>query len=130
MIDKMLGFPDEVLAVSARGRVTAEDYRETLVPEALNRIERHGTVRLLYHLGPEFDGMTPGAMWADATLGLQHWADFSRVAVVTDVKWIAEAVRLFGPLFRNPVRVFPNDRLDDARLWILEQPAEAQGTRH
>jgi len=30
---------------------------------------------------------------------LAHWGDFGRMAVVTDVDWTANAVRLFAPLF-------------------------------
>jgi hypothetical protein len=123
MIELMDGFPEDVLAIRAKGHVDARDYRETLVPEALRRIELHRALRLLYQLGPEFEGMTAGAMWADATLGLAHWGDFGRIAVVTDVAWIANAARLFAPFLRPPLRVFGNAALDEARRWIV-QPAD------
>ncbi len=97
-----------------------EDYHRTLIPEAERRIERHKALRVLLILGAEFEGMTPAAMWADAKLGLRYWADFGRVAVVTDVDWVEKAVRLFAPLFHHPVRVFPNSALDAAERWIVQ----------
>jgi SpoIIAA-like len=122
MLEIMKEFPEAVLAIRGKGRVSAEDYRDTLIPEALRRIKQHGSLRLLCYLGPEFEGITPGAIWADTKLGLTHWGDFGRMAVVTDVEWIADAVRLFAPLFHHPVRVFPNTAFDAARTWIV-QPA-------
>ena len=123
MIEMMDGFPENVLAIRAKGRVDAEDYRQTLIPEVARRVKSHGALRLLYQLGPEFEGMTPGAMWADAALGIHHWGDFGRIAVVTDVEWIANAVRLFAPLFRHPVRVFRNAELEEAKGWIMQSGA-------
>jgi hypothetical protein len=120
MLEIMKEFPEAVLAVRGRGRVSAEDYRDTLIPEALRRIKQHGSLRLLFYLGPEFEGVTPGAVWADTKLGLAHWGDFGRMAVVTDVDWIANAVRLFASLFHHPVRAFSTAEFDAARSWILQ----------
>ena len=122
MLEIVREFPEAILAVRGRGRVSAEDYRDTLIPEARRRIQQHGSLRLLFYLGPGFEGMTPGAIWADTKFGLTHWSDFARMAVVTDVEWMADAVRLFAPMFHHPVRVFPNADFDAARAWI-EQPA-------
>ena len=61
-----------------------------------------------------------GAVWADTKLGLAHWGDFGRMAVVTDVEWITNAVRLFAPLFHHPVRAFSTAEFDAARGWILQ----------
>ena len=123
MFEIMQGFPDHILAVGGKGRISAEDYRDTLIPEALRRIKQHGSLRLLCYLGPEFEGMAPGAIWADTKLGLTHWGDFGRMAVVTDAKWIVNAVRLFAPLFHHPVRVFPTDHLENAKRWIVQTGA-------
>ena len=123
MFEVMQGFPEEVLAVRATGRIGTDDYRDMLVPEVARRIEQHRSLRLLLYLGPQFEGMTPGAMWADAKLGVSHWGDFGRMAVVTDVEWITNAVRLFAPLFHHPVRAFPNAQLEEARRWIAQSDA-------
>ncbi len=123
MLEIMPGLPEDVLAICGEGRISAQDYRDTLIPEALRRIKRHGSLRLPCYLGPEFEGVTPGAIWADTKLGLAHWGDFGRMAVVTDIEWIANAVRLFAPLFHHPVRVFPNDHFEDAKRRISETGA-------
>jgi stage II sporulation SpoAA-like protein len=120
MFELIEDLPDDVLGISAVGHVDAQDYRDTLIPEALRRIERHRSLRVLYYLGPRFEGMTSSALWADMKLGVRHWGDFGRMAIVTDVDWIMRAVKLFAPLFHHPVRVFSNSELQKAKVWIGE----------
>jgi hypothetical protein len=115
------GFPDDVLAVEGVGLVSAEDYRTVLVPEALEKMKTHKYLRLFCHLGKNFTGITPGAMWEDTKIGIGHWGAWGRMAVVTDVAWLADAVKLFAPLFHHPMRVFANAQYDEARAWIVEK---------
>jgi hypothetical protein len=121
MLNVLLEFPDDILAVEWQGEVTAEDYRSVLVPAALAKIRQHGHLRMLAVLGPSFETITAGAMWEDAKLGFGHLSNFSRVAVVTDIPWIRDSVRLFAPLFRNPVRVFSNADRVAAEAWIVSR---------
>jgi len=119
----MEGLPDDVLGIAARGEITARDYAETLRPLIEAKLKAHPKLRLLYRLGPRFD-YTAGAVLADARLGLSHWSDFARIAVVTDIDWIARSVRLFAPLIRGEVRVFADGDLEAAKAWVVA-PADA-----
>jgi hypothetical protein len=119
MIEIVEGTPEGVLEIRAVGEVTGEDYERVLVP-AVERQKRRGRIRLLYRLGPEFEGYTAAAMWDDAKLGMQNLAAFERVAVVSDVAWVAGAVRAFAFAIPCPVRVFANHELAEARAWIAE----------
>ena len=119
MITLLNGYPDDVLALSATGQVTADDYRTILVPEAEARLKRHDRIRVLYVIGVGFEGFSPGAMIADAEFGFGHLRELGRIALVTDVIWIKEAARLLAPLFRVPLRMFPNAEFDAARAWLL-----------
>jgi hypothetical protein len=121
MLEILKGYPDDVLAVSGKGRITAEDYRDVLIPEANRLIEKHGTIRLFCRLGPEFEGLTAGAAWADLKLGVSRWNQIGRMAVVTDVTWIKDAILLFAPIFHHPVRAFPNAELQAASDWIVAE---------
>lgn len=118
----MLRIMDEVtgpnLGVSAIGKVTAEDYESTLIPTVDERLRRFGRIGLLCEIGPRFDGFTVGAAWDDAKFGLLHLSDFSKFALVTDLTWVRNAVRVFAPLIRYPVRIFSNDELQNAIDWL------------
>jgi hypothetical protein len=121
MITMLEGFPDHILAVSGVGKVTAEDYRDTLIPEATRRIEKFGKMRLFCVLGDQFEGLTAGAAWADLSLGVSRWNEFDRLAVITDSTWIKDAILLLAPIYRHPMRVFSTAERDAARAWILEE---------
>ncbi|MCF3972536.1 STAS/SEC14 domain-containing protein [Paracoccus salsus] len=114
------GFPDAVIAIRAIGEVTSRDYEDRLIPLVRKMESRHGRVRLLMQVGPDFERYTAGAMWDDARLGLTHWRSFERVAVVSDIGWIARGVKMFAPLMPGEVAVFPSDAMDAARSWIAE----------
>jgi hypothetical protein len=108
-----------VVAVSASGEVDARDYETVLMPALDSALKAHNRIRVLYQLTPEFTGFTSGAMWDDSKLGLAHWKAWERIAVVTDIQWIAHATRMFAFLMPGMVKVFSNADLAEARRWIV-----------
>jgi len=112
------GLPDDVIGLSARGVITARDYAETIAPLVAEKLKAYPKLKMIYRLGPEFEAYSAGAMWSDARLGLTHFSDFARVAVVTDVGWISRSVRVFAPLIPGEVRVFPDAEFDAAKDWM------------
>ncbi|MBL3571692.1 STAS/SEC14 domain-containing protein [Rhodovulum sp. BSW8] len=120
MIDITEETAEGLLEIRATGRVTEQDYETVLIP-AVTRARDWGVpVRLLYQIGPDFDGYSPGALLADARLGLKHWRGFEKIAVVTDNDKIEAGVRMFGFTLPCPVRTFDLDKRDEARLWLRE----------
>lgn len=118
MIERLPHLPDRILGYVASGEVTARDYETVLIPAIDAMIKQQGTVRLLYQIGPAFSGFTAGAMWDDAKLGMAHLKAWEKIAVVTDIDWIAGAVRLFGFAMPGGVKVFSNGEYDDAVKWL------------
>lgn len=107
----------------AVGKISADDYHTVLIPAVNDRIAKFGSARMLCLLGDRYEGLTVGAAWSDLMLGVSRWNELGRLAVVTDVTWIADAVLLFAPFFHHPVRVFPTAALDDAHQWISSEDA-------
>ncbi len=118
MIELLPNLPDGVVGFSASGQVTASDYETVLVPAVESSLRQHGKIRVLYQIGPAFSGFTPGAMWDDAKLGAAHLKAWEKVAVVTDVHWIAGAVWFFRVAMPGQVRVFGNGQFAEAVDWI------------
>ena len=118
MIRLLSGFPDNVLAVACEGQVTRKDYEDVLIPAAALALELHPKVRVYYEITPEFAGIDAGAMWEDFRIGMGHLSRWERIAVVTDVGWIGQAVNAFRFLMPGTVRVFPISEVDEARRWI------------
>ena len=124
MLKAIDGLDPDVAAFTAEGVVTADDYRDQLVPAVERIIESGRQPRVLYELGPNLERFDLGAMFSDARLGFSHLTDFARIAVVTDRDWIRDAVRAFGVLIPCPVQVFDVDELEDARAWIEERTVD------
>ena len=113
------GMPPNVLAIEASGKVTHEDYRNTLIPK-VEAMLAMGPIRMLYVIGKEFTGFELEALWDDGNLGLEHWHDFSHIAVVADQVWLRAAVSMFMPLFHGEVRTFGLSQLPAAKDWITD----------
>lgn len=118
MMQLINNLPDDVVGVSVSGEVEAKDYETVLMPALEAALKRHDRVRILYQFTPEFTGFTAGAMWDDTKLGLAHWKAYERIAVVTDMDWIAHGMRMFAFLMPGEVKVFANNELDEAKRWI------------
>ena len=118
------GYPADVVAISAHGRITRTDYEKVLMPLVEARVKAEGKVKLLYVLGTDFEGVSAGAAWDDAKLGFLHMADFARIAVVTDVEWIRLGLKMFAPLIRCPVHLFHTGETEVAKAWILNDRPE------
>ncbi|HEY7732709.1 MAG TPA: STAS/SEC14 domain-containing protein [Gaiellaceae bacterium] len=121
MIEPIAGAPAGVLAFRAVGEVGASDYESVLAPAIEAAIDEHGKVRLVYELGPGFDGYSAGAAWEDLKLGTAHLTKWERCAVVTDHRLIADGVRAFSWLMPGEVKVFPANALDDALAWAASE---------
>ena len=117
MIRLLSDMPDGVLGFDVVDDVEAEDYERVLVPAIEHALAEHGKVRLVCRFGPEFDEFEPGAIWADAKLGVHHPAAYERVAVVMDAAWANKAVRIASLLIPGTMRAFPLSELEAAKAW-------------
>jgi hypothetical protein len=115
MLTLIEGLPTNVLGIEATGKITHQDYRDTLIPQAEARISK-GPIRMLYVL--RSDDFALGALWDDNSFGFKHWHDFSHIAVVTDHPWIWSVISLFKPFFPAEVRMFKLSELSTAKDWI------------
>ncbi|HTU95968.1 MAG TPA: STAS/SEC14 domain-containing protein, partial [Solirubrobacteraceae bacterium] len=103
------------------GEIEREDYDKVLVPELRRALERGGGLRTLYVI-EDVDEVDPGALWADAklgvNLGLRHHEAWVRSAIVTDSEWMARATKLFAWMIPGEARVFALAELDQAKAWV------------
>jgi hypothetical protein len=99
------------------GRVLAEEFdRKARKLEAF--VSRHGRVRVL-EIIHDFEGMDAKAFWHDLKFSLKHLGDFSRCAIVSDVKWFSLWSAIVEPFLDCEVAYFPPDQAEVARDWLL-----------
>jgi hypothetical protein len=118
VIKQIPDMPPNVVALTASGQVTGDDYKNVIIPLVDGKIRQYEKIRLLYHLGADFKKFTTTALWDDAKIGFHHLQGFERVAVVSDVAWIRTMARGIGRAMPMDLRTFANSELEKAKAWI------------
>jgi hypothetical protein len=125
MIEPLGGLPEGVIGLRASDEVTADDYRNVMVP-LLEEALAHGGVRLLYVLD-EHATFSPGALIADAKFGVGHLKGWERLAVVSDADWLENMITAFGWMMPGEVKVFDDDEVDEATVWLTRPVDSTSG---
>jgi len=115
MIKRLEDLPDGVIGFEVAGKIAAEDYRDVVLP-ALEEAARSGEVRFVIVI-PEFHGMTPGALWQDLKVGVEHFRAWKRIALVTDIQWMHQMTTIFGWMTPGEVKTFAAADRDKAVAW-------------
>ena len=120
MIELVDGMPAGTIGLTASGKLSRDDYRNVLEP-ALAEGVGSGELRLLFVL-TDFDGLEPGAWIEDVKTGLSAWvrdhSAWKRFALVTNVEWVAKAMRMFTWMTPGEVLVRDLDGLEEAKAWV------------
>jgi hypothetical protein len=115
MIKKLADLPAGVIGFEVAGKLQVEDYRDVVLP-ALEEAARAGEVRFVIVV-PEFHGMTPGAVWQDLKVGVEHLRAWKRIALVTDIEWMHYMTSIFGWMTPGELKTFPVRDRDRAIEW-------------
>ena len=125
MIELQTNVPASMVAAVAHGKVTGQDYDEVLVPAIEAGLRVAPKLALYYEFANDFEGFTAAAAWDDAVVGLRHFRDIDKAAVVADVGWVRQAVRMFAWMMPCPVKVFALAEAAAAKQWLAAPPAQA-----
>lgn len=120
MLTMIEGLPDHVIGIRINDKLRAEDYETQLIPLVNEKLERHHKLDLLCCIEGEWKGMEAGAVWQDLRLGLGRIGHWARMAIVSDIKWLETAIRLFGLFSPGELRHFDSDAYAAAREWVCE----------
>jgi SpoIIAA-like len=115
--------PDNVVVGHASGKLTHEDY-EGFRMSIEEMIRQHGTVRVMLDLN-DFKGWDLGAAWDDLKLGVQHYGQFDRCAILGDSEWERWMTRLAKPFFR--VEYFDRRQREEAWRWLMQPVQHTNG---
>ena len=116
MIKELDNMPDGVVGFEVGSMVHTDDYRDVVLP-ALERAGEKGDIRFLLVI-PEFKGMTGAAVGQDLKAGFQHLKQWKKVALVTDISWMAHMTSLFGWMTPGQTRVFDMAEREEALTWV------------
>lgn len=120
MIERIEGMPAGTIGLRSSGELSKEDYVGVLGP-ALREGVDSGELRLLFVVA-DFDGAAPGAWVEDFKTGLDAWfrdrSAWTRFAFVTDVEWLAKAMRVFAWMVPGEAKVYGLADEEEARRWV------------
>ena len=120
MLKILEGLPNNVLGVSAEGKIIGTDYETVLIPAIEEKLKANKKVRMIYQLGTKFTGFKLSALLDDAKMGMKHLSAWDRIALVSDHEMINTFAKFFGHMLSCELRIFKNAEMGEAKKWITE----------
>ena len=120
MLTIIEGLPDHVIGIRITDKLRAGDYETQLIPLVNGKLENHQKLDLLCCIEGEWKGMEAGAVWQDLRLGLGKIGHWARMAVVTDIKWMENVIKLFRLFSPGELRHFNSADYEVAKAWVCE----------
>ncbi|HEY8585969.1 MAG TPA: STAS/SEC14 domain-containing protein [Rhodanobacter sp.] len=121
MLTKIEGLPDHVIGIRITDKLRADDYEKQLIPLVNEKLEKHHKLDLLCCIEGEWKGIEAGAVWQDLRLGLGRIGHWARMAIVSDIRWLENAIKLFGLFSPGELRHFKSADYAAASDWVCEQ---------
>ncbi len=108
----------EIFAAIWHEPLSPDDVRASLPAGQRDRIAGKRDVRLFARYRNGAKPVTQADLAEASTLGAGQWADFERIAIITDDVLMRHVVQFFAPFFHGPLRVYSNAQANEARLWL------------
>ena len=121
MLTMIEGLPDHVIGIRITDKLRAEDYETQLIPLINEKLANHPKLDLLCCIDGEWKGMEAGAVWQDLRLGLGRIGHWARMAIVSDVKWLENAIKLFRLFSPGELQHFGSEDYAAAKEWVCER---------
>lgn len=109
-----------VLAIRVSGKLTADDYDKILIPKLEEMCAIFDKVKMLVEFGDDFSGWEMSAALDDMKVGLQHYSDFEKFAMVGAPDWVVWGAKMFGVFVSAPIKSFAADERADALEWLAQ----------
>lgn len=119
MIEMLPDMPEGVTGIRVSGRLGGDELR-AIEPSLQERLKA-GEVRIVEVIASDYEGFGPGGLIEDLKLGfgtvLPHHSAFKRIAIVSDMDWVAHVLHALAWLVPGELAVFGLDELERAKQW-------------
>lgn len=109
--------PDNIVALKATGEITKEDYENCVLPQIEVKLNQFGELNCLLLLDTDVSNFTLGAWYEDAIMALKNFANWNRVAVVTNSVAIQNSIAAFSVVMPGEYETFDVANIDNAIYW-------------
>lgn len=121
MLSLIKDLPSHVTGVRATGKVTKYDFEQVLIPAIDDLVKRTGKINYLLLLETDVSNFTLGAWIDDAKIGLKHFTQWNKIAVVTDQKAVEKFSDIFGYIVPGDSKGFKLAELEEAKKWVSQE---------
>lgn len=118
MIIPIKPLPDNVIGFTAAEDVTADDFKNTVIPAVEEFMKDHKDLNYLLSLNTSITNFTVGSWLQDALLGLKNMTNWNRAAILTESKGIKIFTDVFSKVMPGEFRVYSHDNEGDAIHWL------------
>ena len=109
---------NSVIEMEVKGDVTKDDY-ERLEEAIKEKLKETDKVNILCKI-TELSSITAKAILADFKIGVKHYRNINRMAVVSAKEWIEWWSKL-GAILPVEIKHFNTDEIDQAWNWIKDK---------
>ncbi len=115
---QIIDAPANTAAFRAVGEVTADDYRNVLVPEVTRLAKKINEINFLFLIDTEIKNFTAAAWIEDAILGLKNLGKWNRAAIVTDSDKAISFTNAFSYFVPGEFKGFKKEAFEQALKWV------------
>lgn len=106
------------VAFSTTDEVTADDYKNIILPAVRKLIETNNEINFLFFIETQLEGFSVSAWLEDLLIGLRNLGKWHRAAIVTNTQTAASFTKSFRYIASGELRTYAKERLDEAVGWI------------
>lgn len=120
MIRQLTGIPSNMVAFSAEGEVSEDDFKTVVFPAVEKVVTRTGELNYLMVINTPLSAFKAGAWLQDAVLGLKQLTNWNRVAILSDSDALNTFTNIFSVLVPGEFKGYDITKLDEAVEWVSE----------
>ncbi len=117
MIQVIENVPANIAAFRAIDKVEAHHYKEVVIPVIDALVERQGKINFLLVLENHLSDFTIGALLQDLGVGLNHFTQWHKMAIVSNSKAIRTFTDIFSYVAPGEAKGFRHGELSQAIEW-------------
>ncbi|NOX15654.1 MAG: STAS/SEC14 domain-containing protein [Epsilonproteobacteria bacterium] len=121
MIEVLNDIAEDVVGFRLSGEVSGEDYEKVLIPALKSKLKEQGKLKVLYQVSEDFDSYDFSALLDDAKAGFMFYTAWEKIAVISDIEWIINSVKVFSFTVPAKIKTFENKELQKAKEWLMQK---------
>jgi SpoIIAA-like len=121
MIEYLNDLPPNMVGFRATGQVSANDFKEVLLPKVNDILAFTSKLNYLLVLDTALSNFTVGAWYMDLVLGIKYFCQWNRIAIVTDVDSIRRFTNLHTWFMPGKYKGFEMKDIQLAIDWVSDK---------